>query len=165
MTKRWLSGLFLTAALSVGALSVGTAAQAEIKVGVIAPLTGPNAAFGAQLKNGTEQAADDINEKGGINGEKIKLIFGDDASQPAQAVSVANQFVGEGVKFVVGAFNSSVTMPSSEILAENGILQVTPGSTNPQITERKLWNIFRTCGRDDQQGAVAAAYIRSEERR
>ena len=159
MTKRWLSGLFLTAALSVGALSVGTAAQAEIKVGVIAPLTGPNAAFGAQLKNGTEQAADDINEKGGINGEKIKLIFGDDASQPAQAVSVANQFVGEGVKFVVGAFNSSVTMPSSEVLAENGILQVTPGSTNPQITERKLWNIFRTCGRDDQQGGVAGKYI------
>ena len=154
MTKRWLSGLFLTAALTVG-----SAAQAEIKVGVIAPLTGPNAAFGAQLKNGTEQAADDINEKGGINGEKIKLIFGDDASQPAQAVSVANQFVGEGVKFVVGAFNSSVTMPSSEILAENGILQVTPGSTNPQITERKLWNIFRTCGRDDQQGGVAGKYI------
>jgi branched-chain amino acid transport system substrate-binding protein len=154
MTKRWLSGLFLTAALTAA-----TAAHAQIKVGVIAPLTGPNAAFGAQLKNGAEQAAEDLNEKGGINGQKIELVFGDDASQPAQGVSVANKFVGEGVKFVLGAFNSSVTMPSSEVHAENGILQITPGSTNPKITERGLWNIFRTCGRDDQQGGVAGKYI------
>jgi branched-chain amino acid transport system substrate-binding protein len=127
-------------------------------VGVLAPLTGPNAAFGAQLKNGAEQAVEDLNAKGGINGEKIVLVFGDDASQPAQGVSVANQFVGEGVKFVMGAFNSAVTMPSSEVFAENGILQITPGSTNPTITERKLWNIFRTCGRDDQQGKLWADY-------
>ncbi len=154
MTKRWLSGLFLTAALSAA-----TAAQAQIKVGVIAPLTGPNAAFGAQLKNGAEQAAEDLNAKGGLNGQKIELVFGDDASQPAQGVSVANKFAGEGVKFVLGAFNSAVTMPSSEVHAENGILQITPGSTNPKITERGLWNIFRTCGRDDQQGGVAGKYI------
>jgi branched-chain amino acid transport system substrate-binding protein len=60
---------------------------------------------------------------------------------------------------VVGAFNSGVTMPSSEAFQENGILQITPASTNPQVTERGMWNIFRTCGRDDQQGSVAAAYI------
>jgi branched-chain amino acid transport system substrate-binding protein len=60
---------------------------------------------------------------------------------------------------VVGAFNSGVTMPSSEVYQENGILEITPASTNPQVTERKMWNIFRTCGRDDQQGAVAGAYI------
>ena len=152
MTKRWLTGLILSATLA-------TTALADIKIGVIAPLTGPNASFGAQLKNGTEQAADDINTAGGINGQKIKLIFGDDASEASQGVSVANQFVGEGVTFVIGAFNSGVTMPASEVLAENNILEITPGSTNPQITERGFWNIFRTCGRDDQQGAVAATYI------
>ena len=152
MTKRWLTGLILSATLA-------TTARADIKIGVIAPLTGPNASFGAQLKNGTEQAADDINTAGGINGQKIKLIFGDDASEASQGVSVANQFVGEGVTFVIGAFNSGVTMPASEVLAENNILEITPGSTNPQITERGFWNIFRTCGRDDQQGAVAATYI------
>ena len=162
MTTRWLTGLFLSAALaSSPALLVATAgsARAEVKIGVIAPLTGPNASFGAQLKNGTEQAADDLNATGGINGEKIKLVFGDDASEASQGVSVANQFVGEGVTFVIGAFNSGVTMPASEVLAENNILEITPGSTNPQITERGFWNIFRTCGRDDQQGAVAATYI------
>jgi branched-chain amino acid transport system substrate-binding protein len=158
MTIRWFKGAAAALAILAPAALAGQV-NAEVKVGVIAPLTGPNAAFGAQLKNGAEQAAEDLNAKGGIGGKKITLVFGDDASQPAQGVSVANKFVGEGVKYVVGAFNSAVTMPSSEVLAENGILQITPASTNPQITERKLWNIFRTCGRDDQQGGVAAAYL------
>jgi branched-chain amino acid transport system substrate-binding protein len=74
-------------------------------------------------------------------------------------VSVANKFAGDGVKFVVGHFNSGVTMPASEVYQESGILEITPSATNPKITERGLWNIFRTCGRDDQQGAVAGAYI------
>ena len=78
---------------------------------------------------------------------------------PKQGVSIANKFAGDGVKFVIGPFNSGVTMPSSEVYQENGILEITPSATNPKITERNMWNIFRTCGRDDQQGAVAAAYI------
>jgi branched-chain amino acid transport system substrate-binding protein len=63
------------------------------------------------------------------------------------------------VKFVVGHFNSGVTMPASEVYQENGILEITPAATNPKVTERNMWNIFRTCGRDDQQGAVAGDYI------
>src|SRR5256885_9625717 len=50
-------------------------------------------------------------------------------------------------------------MPASEVYQESGILEITPSATNPKITERGLWNIFRTCGRDDQQGAVASAWI------
>jgi branched-chain amino acid transport system substrate-binding protein len=149
-----------TLAIALGfALATAGTAAAQVKMGVEGPITGPNAAFGAQLKNGAEQAVADINAKGGILGQKISLSFGDDVSDPKQGVSVANKFVGDGVKFVVGAFNSGVTMPSSEVYQENGILEITPASTNPQITERGMWNIFRTCGRDDQQGAVAAAYI------
>ena len=145
-------------ALGLGFALAGTA-SAQVKLGVEGPITGPNAAFGAQIKNGVEQAVKDINAKGGILGKKIELSFGDDVSDPKQGVSVANKFVGDGVKFVVGAFNSGVTMPSSEVYQENGILEITPASTNPQITERKMWNIFRTCGRDDQQGSVAGQYI------
>ena len=128
-------------------------------MGVAGPITGPNAAFGAQLKNGTQQAVDDINAAGGMNGQKITPRVGDDVSDPKQGVSVANKFVADGVKFVVGHFNSGVTMPASEVYQENGMLMVTPSATNPQITERKMWDVFRTCGRDDQQGAVAGAYI------
>src|SRR5215510_15476435 len=98
-----------------------------------------------------EQAVADLNAKGGINGQKIELVFGDDASDPKQGVSVANKMAGDGVKFVIGHFNSGVTMPASEVYQENGIYMITPSATNPRITERNMWNVFRTCGRDDQQ--------------
>jgi branched-chain amino acid transport system substrate-binding protein len=143
------------------ALAFGGTAQAQIKMGVAGPLTGPNAAFGAQLKNGADQAVEDINAAGGIMGQKIAtpLAYGDDVSDPRQGRNVANKFAGDGVKFVIGHFNSGVTMPASEVYQENGMLMISPSATNPQITERKMWNVFRTCGRDDQQGAVAGDYI------
>ena len=77
-------------------------------------------------------------------------------------MSVANKFVGDGVKFVVGHFNSGVTIPASDVYAENGILFITPSATNPKITDRKLWDAFRTCGRDDQQGMVWAELARDK---
>lgn len=133
--------------------------EKKLKFGVAGPMTGSDAAFGGQLKNGVEQAVADINEAGGILGQKIELETGDDVGDPKQGVSVANQFTGDGVSFVVGHFNSGVTEPASDVYAENGMLMITPGSTNPRITERGLWNVFRTCGRDDQQGKVAGEYI------
>ncbi|WP_026175977.1 branched-chain amino acid ABC transporter substrate-binding protein [Methylobacterium sp. 88A] len=145
--------------VALGALMLAGAAQAEIKIGVIAPITGPSAAFGAQIRNGAVQAVEDINKAGGVNGEKLVVSVGDDASDPKQGVSVANKFAGEGVKMVVGDFNSSVSIPVSEALIEAGIIQITPASTAIKFTERGNWNTFRTCGRDDQQGAVAAAYL------
>jgi branched-chain amino acid transport system substrate-binding protein len=154
MKKMTTLGLALGAAIAFAG-----AAQADIKMAVTGPLTGPNAAFGAQLKNGVEQAVEDINAAGGILGQKIILSYGDDVSDPKQGVSLANKFSGDGVKYVVGPFNSGVTMPASEVYQENGILEITPSATNPKITERGLWNIFRTCGRDDQQGEVAGKYI------
>ena len=155
MTKHWLSGVALAAALAFSG-----AASAQIKMGVAGPITGPNAAFGAQLVNGSTQAVEDINKAGGILGQQITLVQGDDVSDPKQGVSVANKFVGDGVKFVVGHFNSGVTIPSSDVYAENGILFITPSATNPKVTDRKLWNAFRTCGRDDQQGMLWAEYAR-----
>jgi branched-chain amino acid transport system substrate-binding protein len=145
-------------ALSIAIAAAQTAA-AQIKFGVGGPITGPSAATGAQMKNGVDQAAADINAAGGILGQKIVVSYGDDASDPKQGVSVANKFTGDGVKFVIGHYNSGVTIPSSEVYQENGVLQITPASTNPTVTERKMWNIFRVCGRDDQQGQVAGEYI------
>jgi branched-chain amino acid transport system substrate-binding protein len=157
MTKHWLSGVALVAAMAFSG-----AASAQIKMGVAGPITGPNAAFGAQLVQGTTQAIEDINKAGGILGQQITLEQGDDVSDPKQGVSVANKFVGDGVKFVVGHFNSGVTIPASDVYAENGILFITPSATNPKITERKLWDAFRTCGRDDQQGMLWAEYARDK---
>lgn len=157
MRKMLLTGV----ALGLG-LAFSGAANAQIKLGVGGPITGPNATFGAQLKNGAEQAAEDINATGGIMGQKIQVVVGDDVSDPKQGVSVANKFSGEGVKMVVGHFNSGVSIPASEVYQEAGIVQITPASTNPRFTERNMWNTFRTCGRDDQQGAVAGAYLASK---
>ena len=149
-----------TLGLALGfAVALAGTAQAQLKLGVTGPFTGANAAFGAQIKQGVEQAVADVNAAGGILGQKITMTFGDDVADPKQGVSVANKFASEGVKWVIGPFNSGVTMPASEAYQENGILVVTPSATNPKVTERGMWNIFRTCGRDDQQGAVAGDYI------
>ncbi|TBW38219.1 branched-chain amino acid ABC transporter substrate-binding protein [Siculibacillus lacustris] len=153
MQKMWLSGLVLAAGLAWSGV-----ASADVKIAVAGPITGPNAAFGAQLKNGTEQAVEDINAAGGILGQKIVISLGDDVSDPKQGVSIANKFVGDGVKYVVGHFNSGVSIPASEVYAENGIVEITPSATNPKLTERGLWNVFRTCGRDDQQGKLWSDY-------
>ncbi|HEX5933797.1 MAG TPA: branched-chain amino acid ABC transporter substrate-binding protein [Pseudorhizobium sp.] len=154
MKKSLLSAVALTAVVAFGG-----SAWADILIGVGAPLTGPNAAFGAQIQKGAEQAAAEINAAGGINGEQVQIVLGDDVSDPKQGISVANKFVSDGVKFVVGHFNSGVTIPASEVYAENGILVISPAATNPTYTERGLWNTFRTCGRDDQQGGIAGAYL------
>jgi branched-chain amino acid transport system substrate-binding protein len=161
MKKTLLAGV----ALSLG-LAFSGAAFAQIKLGVAGPITGPNAAFGKQLTDGAAQAVDDINAAGGILGQKLEVVAGDDVSDPKQGISVANKMVADGVKHLVGHFNSGVTIPASDIYAENGVLMITPSATNPKLTEdaatKGYWNVFRTCGRDDQQGAVAAAYLLNE---
>src|SRR5208282_3348773 len=151
MKKYWLTGLVLAAGLAFAG-----AADAQIKIGVAGPITGPNASFGAQLTTGVNQAAADFNAAGGILGQQITVEPGDDVSDPKQGVSVANKFVGDGVKFVVGHFNSGVTIPASEVYVDNDVLFVTPSATNPKVTDRMLWDAFRTCGRDDQQGKLWA---------
>ncbi len=157
MKKILLSSVVLTALAMSGA-----PAFADILIGVAGPITGPNAAFGAQFTKGAEQAVANINAAGGVLGQPLKIVVGDDVSDPKQGISVANKFVADGVHFVVGHFNSGVSLPASEVYAENGVLQMTPASTNPLFTERSLWNTFRTCGRDDQQGKVAGDYIAAQ---
>ncbi|ERM01885.1 amino acid ABC transporter substrate-binding protein [Brucella intermedia 229E] len=156
MKKSLLAGVALAAVMSFG----GGSAWADVILGIGAPLTGPNAVYGAQIqKGGAEAAIKEVNDAGGINGEKITISLGDDVSDPKQGISVANKFAADGVKYVIGHFNSGVSIPASEVYAENGILEISPAATNPVYTERQLWNTFRTCGRDDQQGIVAGQYI------
>ncbi|OWJ65318.1 branched-chain amino acid ABC transporter substrate-binding protein [Inquilinus limosus] len=134
-------------------------AWADVKIGLGAPLTGPNASFGEQMKRGTDAAVKALNDAGGVNGEKITVVYGDDASDPRQGVAAANELVGEGVVAVIGHFNSSVSIPASAVYAEEGIVQISPASTNPQLTEQGQKTTFRTCGRDDQQGEVAGPFL------
>ncbi|WP_186386357.1 branched-chain amino acid ABC transporter substrate-binding protein [Stappia sp. TSB10P1A] len=152
--------LLLASVATVAGLGLSSAAMADIVIATAGPMTGQYASFGAQMKAGAEQAIEDINAAGGINGEKLVLQVGDDACDPKQAVAVANQFVGSGVVFVAGHFCSGSSIPASQVYAEEGIVQISPASTNPKFTdERPGPGVFRTCGRDDQQGQVAGAFL------
>ncbi len=154
------SGLVL-AGLALAGMDAIAAAPAPIKIGLGGPMTGSDAVFGTQMRNGVEQAVQDINAAGGIFGSNLTVEIGDDAGDPKAGVSVAKKFVGDHVSFVIGHFNSGVTLPASSIYADNNILDITPASINPQITERGLATVFRTCGRDDQQAGVAAKFLAS----
>ena len=150
-----LIGLALGASL---ALSTAAFAQ-DITIAVAGPMTGGESAFGRQMKNGAEQAMADLNAAGGVLGKKLALDVEDDACDPKQARSVAEKIASAKIPFVAGHYCSSSSIPASEAYADGNVLQITPASTNPLFTERKLWNVARVCGRDDQQGLVAAEYI------
>jgi branched-chain amino acid transport system substrate-binding protein len=148
----------LLAASALVALTAG-GAQAEIVIATAGPMTGQYAIFGDQMKRGAEMAVKDLNAAGGVLGEELVLKVGDDACDPKQAVAVANQMVNEGVVFVAGHFCSGSSIPASAVYNEEGILQISPASTNPQLTEQGFDNVFRVCGRDDAQGIFAADYV------
>ena len=134
------------------------AAVADTVVAIAGPMSGQYASAGDQIRKGAEMAIADINARGGVLGEKLKLEVGDDACDPKQAVAVANQMVNKKIAFMHGHWCSSSTIPASEVYVESDIPMATV-STNPQVTERGLKNIFRIMGRDDQQGLVAGNYI------
>ncbi len=157
--SKWTAGVVFSAAL----LGSTAMAQAEIVIASAGPMTGAYAAFGEQLRRGAEQAVKDINAAGGVNGEQLKLVIGDDACDPKQAVAVANDLASQGVVFVAGHFCSGSSIPAGDVYAEEGILQISPASTNPAYTEgpaeKGVTTVFRTCGRDDQQGDFAGHWL------
>lgn len=159
----------LIAALAVLSLGLAACDQKEDKaasdtiiIGVAGPISGSEAVFGEQFVHGAEKAVADINAAGGVLGKQLKLEIGDDACDPKQAVSVANDMVSKGAVFVAGHYCSGSSIPASDVYAEAGIIQITPASTNPEFTERGMTNTFRVCGRDDAQGPTAAAYVVSK---
>ncbi len=137
---------------------LGTSAHADYGVAIAGPMTGQYASAGDQIRKGAEMAIADINAKGGVLGQQLKLEVGDDACDPKQAVSVANTMVNKKINFMHGHWCSSSTIPASDVYNESQILMATV-STNPQVTERGLKNVFRIMGRDDQQGKVAGEFL------
>lgn len=131
----------------------------QIVIGAAGPMTGAYATFGEQFEHGAEKAVADINAAGGVLGKQLVLEIGDDACDPRQAVSVANDMAASGAVFVAGHYCSGSSIPASDVYAESGIIQISPASTNPDYTDRGLPTAFRVCGRDDAQGPAAAAYI------
>jgi branched-chain amino acid transport system substrate-binding protein len=156
-TVRKMRGLLGVAA--VWAVAIVTPVQAEILVGVAGPLSGPYAWSGEQYRIGASDAIQKINEAGGVLGQPVRLIPGDDAADPEQAVALAHKFVSDGVDFVVGHWSSGTSIPASKVYEQAGILMMSPSSTNTRLTDEGGPNIFRICGRDDRQGEVVGDYL------
>ena len=156
----------LTAVLAIFACGLALASckgeedNNVIKVAIAGPQTGQYASLGTQMTTGGETAIADINASGGVLGKKLKLEIGDDACDPKQAVAVANQLTGDNVALVAGHFCSGSSIPASNVYAESNLVMISPASTNPALTDKRAGpNIYRVCGRDDKQGAVAGAYL------
>jgi branched-chain amino acid transport system substrate-binding protein len=150
----------LLAAAALGLAFASPAAAQDLTVAVNGPMTGEYATFGNQFKVGAEAAAADINAAGGVLGKKIKLELGDDACDPKQANSLAQKTAAMKPALVAGHFCSGSSIPASLVYAEQNLLQISPASTNPKFTDERAGpGVFRVCGRDDQQGSVAGAYI------
>lgn len=157
---RWTTIAAALAALIAGA---GLARAADLTIAVVGPMTGPNASIGDQMKHGAQLAADAINAKGGVLGQKINIDVEDDVCDPKQAVSVANRIVADGIKYVDGHACSGASIPASQVYGEAGVLMMTPASSNPKLTEEAFshhWpTILRLYGRDDAQGAYIGPWI------
>ena len=156
------AGLVAALALAVLMAACGDGGKGSdtIPIAVVGPVTGQYASFGAQMTNGGQMAVDDINAAGGVLGKKLDLDIGDDACDPKQAVAVANQMTGNGVALVAGHYCSGSSIPASKVYAELNMVQISPASTNPAFTDDRAGpNIYRVCGRDDQQGGIAGKYL------
>ncbi|MBN3786378.1 branched-chain amino acid ABC transporter substrate-binding protein [Burkholderia sp. Ac-20353] len=152
---------FYPVAVATALALCGSYAQAEtLKIAIAGPMSGSVAQYGDMVKAGALTAIEQINAAGGAGGNKFEVVMMDDACEPKQAVAVANKIVSQKIKYVIGHLCSGATIPASDIYENEGIVMVTPSATAPQLTEgKKRHFIFRTIGRDDQQGPAAAKYI------
>lgn len=158
----WLvAPLIAVAACSPASNSDGSAGGADdpVSIGALLPLSGSSASAGEDMLHAAELAADDVNAGGGVLGRQVRIVSGDDACDPQTGTAAAQKMVVSGVVGVAGGYCSSASIPETAVLDPKGIPFVSAGSTNPQLTERGMQTVFRTIGRDDQQGAFAAKFL------
>lgn len=145
------------------ALTSGAAPAEELTVAVAGPMSGKFKDLGDQMRAGAELAVAEINRAGGVNGRSLKLIVADDRCDQLQAVVVAKDLAAKKVTMVAGHLCSRASIPAAAIYAKANVIMISPGSTHPQLTDtarRSGWrNVFRVCGRDDDQGVVVAQLL------
>jgi len=159
-TVKVLSLLLLAVVVAV---SCGKAQEQGIKVGILAPLSGPVPTFGVMTRDGALLAIDEWNAKGGVLGKKITTVVEDSQCTPDPAVNAANKLIDQDkVKFLVGEVCSKASIPVSEIANSKKVVQISPTSTNPDVTVGKDGKakqyIFRACFIDPFQGQVGAKF-------
>lgn len=153
----------LVCAVCFMAAPLAASAQASVKIAVGAPLTGPLAEQDQEVANAVRLAAQEWNAKGGVLGKKIEVLAADDQGNPQIGLAAAEKAAADAA--VVGAvwgITSVTCIPVSEILHKSNLVLISPGCTNPKVTDRKLYNTNRVCARDDAQGPAAAMFAVQE---
>ena len=156
--------LFISAALCILSLSGCGRSEPVVKIGFVGPLTGDQATQGQGMLHGAQLAVEQANAMGPVlPGSRLELATLDDQHSPTQAVAAAKKLVADpDVAAVIGHLNSSCTMPASAIYHQARLLQISPVSSNPQISRQGFDTFYRTCATDDLQGPAAARFAVKE---
>jgi len=155
MRKLWVITVF--GLLLVGSVVAQGHAGTPIKLGVVAPLSGPGTSYGLGIKQGAEMAVDEINKAGGVAGRQIQLVVVDDASNPGQSVTAMQRLVSqEAVDLVIGGWGSSQVLANMEVSERAGVPYIIVGATNPKITTTKNKWTFRVIQTDSVQAKEVA---------
>ncbi len=166
MAHAQLIGAVLTLGLALAVGGCGQKSETQdgaqvVRIGSVAPLTGPQAHIGKDNDNGARLAVEEINAQGlALGGKKVRLelVSEDDQADPKTATIVAQKLVDAGVVAVVGHLNSGTTIPASKYYHDAGIPQISPSATAIAYTAQGYGNAFRVMANDEQQGRVLGQY-------
>ncbi|EJC64080.1 ABC transporter substrate-binding protein [Rhizobium leguminosarum] len=160
----FISTAVLSLAVTVSGLpAIALAADGTIKLGLVAPMSGPNARYGAFSMHGAELAVKDINDAGGIDGMKIELLNADSQGTPVEGVSAARRLIDQdGVEFIIGDVSSSVTLAIQPVAEDAEVLLLNAASSNPKITYQAgvggfKWT-YRNYPTDENRALIVAKY-------
>ena len=151
----------LAIAIAFAHAGVASAQEQVVKIGHVAPISGPSAHLGKDNENGARMAIEELNAKGvTLGGKKVKfaLLFEDDAADPKQSTAAAQKLVDAKVNGVIGHLNSGTTIPASKIYSDAGIPQISPSATNPKYTQQGFKTAFRVVANDSQLGGALGRY-------
>ncbi|MDO4435246.1 MAG: high-affinity branched-chain amino acid ABC transporter substrate-binding protein [Cardiobacteriaceae bacterium] len=144
--------------MALAFLAQSALAADKITIALAGPTTGPVTQYGTMQNVGAIMAIEQLNAQGGFNGKQMEYKIYDDVCEPKQAVTVANQIVNDGVKFVIGHLCSGSTLPAAKIYDENGIVMISPAATSPDLSKNGYTTIFRTIGTDAQSAPASAKH-------
>jgi branched-chain amino acid transport system substrate-binding protein len=158
VSRRTLVKGSLAAIVTGAAMSRAALAQSSepILLGVSGPLTGPNAQYGTQWKQGFDLALDEINASGGINGRKLAYSFEDSQSDPRQSVAIAQKFVSDpNIVMELGDFSSPASMAASPIYQRAGLVQFGFTNSHPDFTKGGDFMWSTSVSQADEQPLLA----------
>jgi branched-chain amino acid transport system substrate-binding protein len=169
VSSRAAAAILVTVAVGAAACSssssssptTSSSSKASILIGVPVPLSGEYASAGTDILHGAQLAANHINASGGVLGRKIQIVSQDDACLASTGAEAAQKLISEGIVAAAGGYCSTAALPELEAFHRVGIPYVMDASTNPELTEEGFAEAFRTIGRDDEQGPIAASFITS----